>query len=536
MTTRWLWPGFIATNIAVLGVLAWASAKVMELERNETRALADARNEKRFRVAMREVEQDVLLFLEREQTRPPRSYRPFAELPRRAYAKRDLQQIEQDEILAQSELLGEDKPAFTLLHFETNRDGEVVSPQVPGANYYEICGIAPATIEKNKTHLARVRQMVDVRELARQVARETAWRNARGDQRAGKKMKGADNVDATIGPLQPVLHDGELFFMREIRHAGRYFQGFLIDWPSLRAHLLGLIHPRFPGARLRLVADDAARNLVSLPATLTVVRPPVGRRGWTASHTVLLTTWLVVGFALAVAGAALHRALTFGQKQRRFASNVTHELRSPLTTFRLYSELLAAGLVPDDEKKAEYHATLHRESGRMAQMVENVIAHARLEEGRAHMQPRPIAIGALLEDCRPDLERRAGVHPLTIETDAVKDIAVLADPAAVGQILVNLIENAAKYAPGPITLRAQVHHRTARLHVRDQGPGIQPDEARRIFQPFDRGHKDETDPVRGLGLGLALARGLAHDLGGDLTLEHPDAGGACFVLTLPLAG
>ncbi len=105
----------------------------------------------------------------------------------------------------------------------------------------------------------------------------------------------------------------------------------------------------------------------------------------------------------------------------------------------------------------------------MAQMVENVIAHSRLEEGRARMQPRPIALGTLLEECRPDLERRAGVHPLTIETDAVKDIAVLADPAAVGQILVNLIENAAKYAPGPITLRAQVHHRTARLHVRDQG-------------------------------------------------------------------
>lgn len=118
----------------------------------------------------------------------------------------------------------------------------------------------------------------------------------------------------------------------------------------------------------------------------------------------------------------------------------------------------------------------------------------------------------------------------------MKDIAVLTDPAAVARILVNLVENAAKYAPGPITLGASVHHRTARLFVRDEGPGVPAEVARRIFHPFERGHRDETDPVRGLGLGLALARGLARDLGGDLTLEHPDTGGACFVLSLPLAG
>jgi two-component system sensor histidine kinase KdpD len=73
------------------------------------------------------------------------------------------------------------------------------------------------------------------------------------------------------------------------------------------------------------------------------------------------------------------------------------------------------------------------------------------------------------------------------------------------------------------------------VRVRDHGPGVPPAARRRLFRPFERGARDEADPVRGLGLGLALGRGLARDLGGDLALEAPSGGGACFVLTLPVA-
>jgi len=69
--------------------------------------------------------------------------------------------------------------------------------------------------------------------------------------------------------------------------------------------------------------------------------------------------------------------------------------------------------------------------------------------------------------------------------------------------------------------------------VRDHGPGVPPDDAARIFAPFERGCRDSSDPVTGVGLGLALARGLARDMGGDLTLESPPDGGACFVLEVP---
>jgi signal transduction histidine kinase len=73
----------------------------------------------------------------------------------------------------------------------------------------------------------------------------------------------------------------------------------------------------------------------------------------------------------------------------------------------------------------------------------------------------------------------------------------------------------------------------ARIAVRDHGPGVPAAVQRRIFRPFDRGDRDETSPIRGLGLGLALSRGLARDLGGELTLEDATGGGARFVLSLP---
>ena len=112
------------------------------------------------------------------------------------------------------------------------------------------------------------------------------------------------------------------------------------------------------------------------------------------------------------------------------------------------------------------------------------------------------------------------------------------DPVAVGQILRNLVENACKYgrsdhAPA-IHIGASLHRGVLRVSVRDHGAGVPPEVARRIFEPFERAGRDEADPVRGLGLGLTLSRGLARDLGGDLSLEVPPDGGACFVLSLPV--
>jgi signal transduction histidine kinase len=111
------------------------------------------------------------------------------------------------------------------------------------------------------------------------------------------------------------------------------------------------------------------------------------------------------------------------------------------------------------------------------------------------------------------------------------------DPEAVGQILFNLVDNACKYAASgrAIDLRVTQGNGQVRLAVCDRGPGIDPQQARAVFHAFDRGSRRTGDSTPGVGLGLALARGLARKLGGDLTLDGSYRDGACFRLTLPVA-
>ena len=257
----------------------------------------------------------------------------------------------------------------------------------------------------------------------------------------------------------------------------------------------------------------------------------------------LWATWLAAMVAVAAVGITLHASITHGEKKSRFASAVTHELRTPLTTFRMYSEMLAKDMVPK-EQRATYLETLEKESERLAHLVENVLVHAQLEEGRRKLARERMSLDAMLERVLPMLERRAREAGVTLALDvkSVRSVELATDVHAVGQILLNLVDNACKYgrtaAPATIELGARANHTFLELRVRDHGPGVPPSLARAIFQPFERGARDERDPNPGVGLGLAIALGLARELGGDLRLERVDGAGgagACFCLELPLA-
>jgi signal transduction histidine kinase len=256
---------------------------------------------------------------------------------------------------------------------------------------------------------------------------------------------------------------------------------------------------------------------------------------WRAEHTALALLWLLVGGAFLAYGRTLRRA----ERQKRFASHVTHELRSPLTTFSLYSDLLAEGMVKDADKQEEYLQTLRSESERMGHMIENVIAQARLEEGRARMLIEATTLRRVVDEVRPALEHCCSRNGMTlsIELGDAADASLQVDRPAVGRILTNLVENACKYGregdSGLLAITAETRAGSIRLRVRDHGPGVPPEMARRIFRVYDRAGRDETDPMRGLGLGLPLSRELARKMGGDLTYEAPSDGGATFVVTLP---
>jgi signal transduction histidine kinase len=358
-----------------------------------------------------------------------------------------------------------------------------------------------------------------------------------------------------IGPLASVWQRGaaglELHFARRIQGPnGASHESYRLDWDGLAALLLAEIADLFPSAQLLPLEDteaeglERAMRLAAVPAQL-VVPPPRPAEDLPHGHLWTLGgAWSALLFALVMGGLALRASYAYGDKHRRFTHAVTHELRTPLTTFRMYSEMLARGMVPP-ASQGEYLTTLESEATRLARLVDNVLRYARLEDVGQAVPMSEVAAGGLVERCVPELARiceRSGAS-LEVQDLIEGDVRLRTDPEAVLQVLANLVENACKYgrppqtddgAAVPVVLRATCEAGRMRLDVCDEGPGVPRGVERSIFEPFDRGGRDSSDRAPGVGLGLALSRALASELGGSLALV-PSARGAVFRLTLPLA-
>jgi signal transduction histidine kinase len=230
--------------------------------------------------------------------------------------------------------------------------------------------------------------------------------------------------------------------------------------------------------------------------------------------------------------------LAFAQRRSNFAAAVSHELKTPLTAIRMYVEMLRDGLVPTEEKRREYYATLGAESERLSRLIDNVLEFSRLERGTRQLELRSAALGPVLEDLlallRPHAERQgfkvelaveSGLPPVRLERDAL------------AQILFNLVENALKYARGAsdrtVSVRAASHDGHVALSVADRGPGVPERRLARIFEPFYRGENELTRETQGSGIGLALVKGLAERMGAGVSARNLPNGG--FAVTLLLA-
>jgi signal transduction histidine kinase len=211
----------------------------------------------------------------------------------------------------------------------------------------------------------------------------------------------------------------------------------------------------------------------------------------------------------------------------------------------MYAEMLAGGMVPQAERRQQYLETLRVEADRLSHLVENVLQYARLERGRtsggrSHRQREKLLIETLIERCQTRLADRADQSGMKLAlelSDAARNATVDTDCAAVEQILFNLVDNACKYAAAAadkrIHLSVDVMGKKIALTVRDHGQGISAAGKRRLFRPFSKSVHEAACTAPGVGLGLALSRRLAHDLGGQLELHSPGDAGAAFVLTLP---
>ena len=248
---------------------------------------------------------------------------------------------------------------------------------------------------------------------------------------------------------------------------------------------------------------------------------------------------IVLGVAVILVAAERERRVS--AQKSEFVANVSHELKTPLALVRMFGEMLQSGRVHDDAKRQEYLDIIVGESERLSALIENVLDFAKVERGR---QAYDFAEG----DVGEAVTRAVNVYRYRAEREGV-DLAVAVEPGlppariderAIQLAVINLIDNALKYAPGTqvVTVKAGIERGQVVVRVDDRGPGVPVEERGRIFERFVRGSTATRaagagKPVRGSGIGLALVKHIAESHGGRAWVEAAGAGGASFAISIP---
>jgi signal transduction histidine kinase len=537
---RRLWTLYALFLALGLGAMAWVTRQALRAEQAERQAQARAMVEDKVRLALWRMDSTMALFLTPETARPWNHYLTF---------HRD------GGSPAASPMLMMDDP-LVWLRFQVQAGGALTSPLVPAPPERDLARKAAPDPERMTLAEARLKALISrldesrFRRLLGEAGAVLLTQDQIGDlrDRSGKAtLTLRSPYQVTHGAWTPFWLEGDLLLGRQVWVQDReVLQGIWLDWTAVREILQSVTLELLPGATFAPSprpgeGGTKERRMSSLPVKLLPGRQQVVLPTQPPSHRLLYLGWAMVLMGSLAGGWVLHRTLELGERRVAFASAVTHELRSPMTTFKLYTELLAKGMVPDPGERQELLEILAREADRLDHLVKNVLAFARLEAGR-EASLEPCGVADLLTRIEPRLSERAAAGGLVLQVvlpEAVGSAKLLVDPLLLEQMLFNLVDNAAKYAgkPADPSLRIEGVPAGPRigLRVRDFGVGLEPADRKHLFRPFHKSAQKAARTAPGVGLGLALCRGVARSLGGDLILEEVPGPGASFLLSLPRA-
>jgi len=287
---------------------------------------------------------------------------------------------------------------------------------------------------------------------------------------------------------------------------------------------------------LRTAADS------ELPWTLQISAGPQESGMLAGQRFLFLGTAVMVLFLLAgsyFVARAIRREMEVSRMQSDFVSAVSHEFRSPLTSMRQLSEILALGRVPNEERRHLYYETLVRETVRLQRLVEALLNFGRMEAGARQYHFEQLDAARLVRSVAAEFEAQISGQGRHIELSGVETgCQIEADPEAMSVALRNLVDNALKYSPGQPAVWVEwgVDRDFVAIRVRDQGAGIAASERKAIFRRFVRGRAAVEGNVKGSGVGLAMVRHIVDAHGGAITVDSEPGHGSTFTMLLPAMG
>ncbi|MGA2974061.1 MAG: ATP-binding protein [Spirochaetia bacterium] len=377
------------------------------------------------------------------------------------------------------------------------------------------------------------------------------------------------------GVIPRFIGEKLVFLFWERQKDGR-IAGCEIADSQFRARIAGVLSSTYKPGYILTLLDEIGAPLATPPgATVNdwrrpFVSEPIGESlpRWEAAayladpgsitaqaRSSSLVIWIMVLILfVSVAGggamvlSSVNGEMRLAQKKATFVANVSHELKTPLTSISLFVDLLRQKRALTRAKQEQYLSLMASETERLTRLINNVLdfsaVSARGGKDRSQRYAKKTIDAArvtadIVESQRVRLENRGFTVSLTgSEAPAL----VLADAEALKQVLLNLLSNAEKYSSGRKEIQVDVEREPARggpgvilIHVADRGIGVPEKNRERIFREFFRGNDSLASGVQGTGLGLTIARRIARDHGGDVTCRPREGGGSDFILRLPEA-
>lgn len=369
---------------------------------------------------------------------------------------------------------------------------------------------------------------------------------------------------APYGIIPRFMNDTlNLIFWKNLE--GGFIAGCSVNEKQLRERILGILPGLYSQARILTVLDENGRPIIEpvkgkslgywkkpyvsielselLPrwevaAYLTDPKSIISYSEFTS-----FVAWILIFilFTSIVAGGtlvlrALHSEMRLAQQKTTFVSNVSHELKTPLTSIRMFAEMLKDKRQPDEAKARKYLEIMVSETERLTRLINNVLDFSRMENGKKAYDLKALDLVTLIKEIIENQKVRLEESGFRVNVIApAQAVTVYADEEALKQAVINLLSNAEKYSLDAKEIEVEIieAHNSVLVSIKDRGIGIPVSESRKIFKEFYRVDDSLTAKVKGTGLGLTIARRLIQDHGGEIVYLPRDAGGSIFQMQLP---
>jgi signal transduction histidine kinase len=374
-----------------------------------------------------------------------------------------------------------------------------------------------------------------------------------------------ETFESKVEPMEFALLDsGQFVLFRRVWHRDqRYVQGVLIDQAKFIDGLVstafresslssmsdlivayrGAILRQFNADYSRLYrpgADQENSDLLyqsrmiapfgDIELIYTLARLPVGAGGQVIIWSALVIAVVLIGGCLMLLRLG-QRQLALARQQQDFVSAVSHELKTPLTSIRMYGEMLREGWA-DEAKRKTYYDFIFHEAERLTRLINNVLQLARMSRNEQAASISAVTVGDALAELEPRLLTQ--LEPSGFSLSIAGDAAVLAVPIHIDvdwfiQIFINLVDNAVKFSANAARRSVDINYRQlqdgrVQFAVRDHGPGIEADQMKKIFTLFYRSENELTRETVGTGIGLALVHQLASAMGAEVDVVNSEPG------------